>query len=394
MILSPQSSSTQVSSIEDGHSSHWQGSHFDTTTGVYVNSTAEQNFRIPVPTLSDDIILPPNMNVTLDDKKRVALSEPEPFKGLPPMELMAEGLDSVDNETLRQSIDPIWKSLESIDAAAMLNLKIVEDGARVSDGYVTLHHICTKSTLSLSLPRTHSLVSIICFLTLVCSCFFLWSKISVFCQPIHDQVMPIKERRGSCVRYVHISEVPDKYSVGIFIFPPHARIPLHDHPGMCVLSRVLYGDLERISLDLMRDNNNTNSNNQQMDAATPSSSSSWFQCWSRTQLQQQQQLPHGVRRAYLNEQEHLEAPDVAVLYPYEGNLHEFIAGPNGAAVLDVLLPPYDEEDHKRECTFYHICEQPVIKGPCWIVPTNQPEDFHCLSGHYGELGYSDEYEEE
>ena len=51
--------------------------------------------------------------------------------------------------------------------------------------------------------------------------------------------------------------------------------------------------------------------------------------------------------------DHLQAPDVTALYPFEGQLHEFQAGPNGAAVLDVLLPPYDES-HDRDCTFYHI----------------------------------------
>jgi cysteamine dioxygenase len=174
------------------------------------------------------------------------------------------------------------------------------------------------------------------------------------------------------VRYVHVSEVPDKYSVGIFIFPPHARIPLHDHPGMCVLSRLLYGDLERISLDLVREKQE----------------SSWFSSWSRNK-----KGPHGSRRAYLREREHLQAPQVTVLYPYEGNLHEFIAGPHGAAVLDVLLPPYDEY-HDRECNFYNISSPQVAKGPCWIVPTGQPEDFHCLSGRYGDLGDHDDYDEE
>jgi hypothetical protein len=76
------------------------------------------------------------MNVALDDQKRFAPSEPEPLMLLPPMELIAEGLESVDSETLRQSLDPIWKSLESIDALTMLDLKRVEQGARVSDGYV------------------------------------------------------------------------------------------------------------------------------------------------------------------------------------------------------------------------------------------------------------------
>jgi hypothetical protein len=136
---------------------------------------------------------------------------------------------------------------------------------------------------------------------------------------------------------------------------------------------VLYGDLERISLDLVR---------------KEKQESSWFPSWSR-----KKKLPQGSRRACLREREHLQAPQVTVLYPYEGNLHEFIAGPNGAAVLDVLLPPYDEY-HDRECTYYSISFPEDDKGPCWIVPTGQPEDFHCLSGRYGDLGDVDDYDEE
>lgn len=175
------------------------------------------------------------------------------------------------------------------------------------------------------------------------------------------------------MRYVHVSEVPDKYSVGIFIFPPHARIPLHDHPHMCVLSRVLYGDLERTSLDLARED--------QLDA------SSWFPRFTASMNKR----PNGSRRAYLNGKDYLQAPNVTALYPFEGQLHEFRAGPHGAAVLDVLLPPYDE-DHDRDCTFYKIePDSNALPGeerrqPCWIVPTRQPDDFHCLSGRYNELG--------
>jgi hypothetical protein len=58
-----------------------------------------------------------------------------PFSGA--MELIAKGLENVDAATRRQSIDPIWKSLESLDAVAMLDLKQTDNGARVSDGYVT-----------------------------------------------------------------------------------------------------------------------------------------------------------------------------------------------------------------------------------------------------------------
>jgi hypothetical protein len=184
---------------------------------------------------------------------------------------------------------------------------------------------------------------------------------STFVRPIHDEITPSKADRGSgVVRYLHVSELPGKYSIGIFVFPPHARIPLHDHPGMCVLSRVLYGDLERISMDLI-----------------PETRTSWL-----GMLFSSSPSKKGQRVAKLRE-DHLQAPDITMLYPVEGNLHEFVAGPYGAAVLDVLLPPYSGDD-KRECTFYSLNEEPG--GTYCIQPTGQPEDFHCLSGSYRDLG--------
>jgi hypothetical protein len=95
--------------------------------------------------------------------------------------------------------------------------------------------------------------------------------------------------------------------------------------------------------------------------------------------------------------DHLVAPGCTSLFPFEGNLHEFVAGAHGAAVLDVLLPPYDA-DHHRDCTFYEIkevsrWEQPPShsshanhRDPVRILPTGQPEGFHCISGSYGGLG--------
>lgn len=185
---------------------------------------------------------------------------------------------------------------------------------------------------------------------------------------------------NSCVRYVHIAEIPDQYSIGIFVFAPFGRIPLHDHPDMCVLSRVLYGDLERHSLDLAR-----------MDEDGVERRRNWFGNFFGRDNATQQALPKGTKRAFKNHVDHLQAPEVTALFPYEGNLHEFIAGPHGAAVLDVLLPPYDNAQN-RDCTFYEIREmdsharKPSGKEPCYVVPTGQPEDFHCISGRYGDLG--------
>lgn len=208
-------------------------------------------------------------------------------------------------------------------------------------------------------------------------------------------------------------EVPDQYSIGIFVFGPNARIPLHDHPGMCVLSRVLYGDLHRLALDLARPEEAA----AQLDKEAHFSSSwfrnSWFGRQHHHNPTVPSHLPEGTKVARKNEMDHLQAPDVTVLYPYEGNLHEFVAGPQGAAVLDVLLPPYDNVQN-RDCTFYNIIHsnnalsngrRPASynnnnnnvmeehspedfrkQEPCFIVPTGQPENFHCISGQYRDLG--------
>lgn len=204
------------------------------------------------------------------------------------------------------------------------------------------------------------------------------------------------------VRYIHLNKVPDQYSMGIFVFPPHSKIPLHDHPGMCVLSKVIYGDIQRLSLDLPRRNPPSLSQ-----SSNGSNKSSWMP-WGHQSFNNNNNPPppaDGTERlAYKNRVDRLQAPDCTVLYPFEGNLHEFVAGPNGAALLDVLLPPYDM-DQNRDCTFYHIrdlseeeqqrmdtaggddCpEKEEGTTPCWIVPTGQPEDFHCISGRYRDLG--------
>ncbi len=42
--------------------------------------------------------------------------------------------------------------------------------------------------------------------------------------------------------YLHIHDTPH-YSLGIFMLPEGSSIPLHDHPGMTVVSQLLFGTL-------------------------------------------------------------------------------------------------------------------------------------------------------
>jgi len=199
-------------------------------------------------------------------------------------------------------------------------------------------------------------------------------------------------------------------------------IPLHDHPGMSVLSRVLYGDLRVRSYDIIPDGKppaNGAFEEVHMKSAKCKSfksakekkaaSRSWLSNLIPTMsgVRSSSSLstidsdegklipPEGTKMGRRKSTNYIHAPCVTSLYPFQGNMHEFTAGENGAAVLDVLLPPYDF-DHDRDCTFYH---EEAIAANCnhtqdsqdivWLIPVPQPSDFQCTSGQYLQFGEDD-----
>jgi hypothetical protein len=258
------------------------------------------------------------------------------------------------SQELKQAVSPLIEKMESIDAAALLSLNpsAEANGAKLD-------------------PEGHLTVP-----------------------PIHDRITPSYANDGSnIVRYLHVKEVPNKFSAGIFVFPPNAEIPLHDHPGMVVISRVLYGELKVHSYDVLSPSDTVNSakvpKKQEKVMHPPSSSSeakehdegitttpakesvfrsslrvlkdfvrlTWQDDEDSTHIEtdsdasdrrhsganpivlqaKKNQFPMGVEK-YETEGECiniLSAPHVTCLYPKEGNCHAFVAGPNGAAVLDV-----------------------------------------------------------
>ena len=103
-----------------------------------------------------------------------------------------------------------------------------------------------------------------------------------------------------------------RFKLEIFMLRQGAQLPVHDHPGMSVVSKLLYGCVRIRKFDWQSD--------------------------STVRLVRDQTLSPG---------------DIALLFPKrEGNLHEITAH-EPSAFFDVLTPPYDPSNG-RDCTFYSL----------------------------------------
>ena len=157
----------------------------------------------------------------------------------------------------------------------------------------------------------------------------------------------------------------DGYSMSVFVFPPGAEIPLHDHPEMRVFTRVLQGTLRAETFDVLEQPT------QQEDQAAGAGEGEDGTGGPRRLL---------VRR---NEPLTLTAGDVASLDERRGNIHAFTAGPQGAAMLDVFLPDYDPAGG-RDCTYYEFdaIDEAGGGGGIWLRE-NDDCRFVCKGGRFG-----------
>ncbi|KAK7340507.1 hypothetical protein VNO77_21213 [Canavalia gladiata] len=137
-------------------------------------------------------------------------------------------------------------------------------------------------------------------------------------------------RRTPKITYLHIYEC-ENFSMGIFCLPPSGVIPLHNHPGMTVFSKLLFGTMHIKSYDWVVD----------------------FPPDMPTIFKPSETQTPDMRLAKVKVDADFNAPcDPSILYPAEGgNMHCFTAV-TACAVLDVLGPPYSDPDG-RHCTYYH-----------------------------------------
>lgn len=157
---------------------------------------------------------------------------------------------------------------------------------------------------------------------------------------LHPQFMSEhlwKRKNKAPVTYVDIFDDPN-LSVGIFILKPGMKLPLHDHPHMYGLIKVIAGVIKITSFSL-----NT-------EATRKAGGDNLFRNELVAELSS----------------EIVASSDTSscVLDPEKGNLHEIetVGGP--AAFIDILSPPYETyipNVGPRKCSYYKVIKEVAPK---------------------------------
>lgn len=163
------------------------------------------------------------------------------------------------------------------------------------------------------------------------------------------------------VTYMHICET-DHFSMGVFLLKSGASIPLHDHPGMHGVLKVMYGKVRISCFDRL-----------EVPPVAPV-------------LLPQAQVG-ALRRSVLRSTgEFTEDSGPCVLSPDRDNLHQIDAVDGPTAFMDILAPPYDP-DEGRDCHYYKVLRDGEVKAEhrskkegeeeVWLMEISQPSDFWC-----------------
>lgn len=120
------------------------------------------------------------------------------------------------------------------------------------------------------------------------------------------------EQRHGYINYIDVME-NDSVTMAIFVIPPGGQMPVHNHPGMYVVSRVLWGCMDVHEFQVVAKTNGG-------------------------------LLADAMPIIVMNE------GDTRAITPTQSNIHQFKAR-EWTAVFDVLVPPY-EPRRGRDCNYF------------------------------------------
>lgn len=162
------------------------------------------------------------------------------------------------------------------------------------------------------------------------------------------------------VTYMHICET-EVFSMGVFLLRAGASIPLHDHPGMNGMLKVLYGKVSVRCFDRLEDHLSVSLPEFDPPLAPPQTASVW-------------------RSVLRSVSDFSDSSGPCLLTPLRDNLHQIHAVDGPAAFLDILAPPYNPDDG-RDCHYYRVLhpvgEEGEEREETWLLEVPQPDDFWC-----------------
>lgn len=151
------------------------------------------------------------------------------------------------------------------------------------------------------------------------------------------------------VTYIDIHE-DNILSMGVFVLKPGMKLPLHNHPQMYGLLKVIAGSIKVTSYSLV-------SNRPLEDHPSTSSAT----------ITAEKDLDVVIN----------SLSNCCVLDHHKGNLHEIESIDGPAAFLDILAPPYDtliENNGLRKCSYFEVVKE--ISPKIFILQeTNEPSSF-------------------
>lgn len=179
--------------------------------------------------------------------------------------------------------------------------------------------------------------------------------------------------RAASIAYIHLLET-STFSSGIFILRKNSEMPLHDHPKMHGIIKVIYGKMTITSYTIDTDKLSVNERSSLILEA-------------KKRLVQPALNPITYCTRIVQERTLGTEDEACVLTPTVGNLHKIVPY-NGAAVfLDILSPPYDSVKGSRMCHYFRDIsinqdQLQTDKKLKYLVEVNQPKNYWVEQASY------------
>ena len=158
-----------------------------------------------------------------------------------------------------------------------------------------------------------------------------------------------------CVTYLRL-RAETEYSIGAFVFDASQKIPLHNHPGMTVFMRALFGDADVTSYDLV--------------SCVDATGGSVETHLSATDAREGRGRTFEARfagRARLSgdgdgdgDGDGVSTSSTMTLTPNRGNVHT-ITATTACAILEVQTPPY-AVGRGRDCHYFEIVAEAAAEA--------------------------------